>query len=252
MVVVAASSLAFTLQALQARLAPDTRTLAAQYMQEHVPFGSSIGVQHLGSNRRDSWMLPPIPRERYPVVELTHGADYIVLTERDIAKMTEALQSPYLVDYVWDADETALWFPGDIPAAEVFMLYEDLLTGGGRRYGYSLLATFAPSPLSVYLSFQPPEIRIYQHEVAEPRLFACPSEVVHRPRLRFGTSAILEGVETPLSANAGESLVVDLYWKAAEIPNADYVTFVHLLDADYRLGAQSDSVPAAGARPTRG
>ena len=252
MAAVVVLSLAFTLQALQARLAPDTRTLAAQYMHQHVPFGSSIGVQQVGDNRRDSWKLPPIPRERYAVVEVTSGADYVVLSERDMAKMREALASPHLVDYVWDANERAFWFPGDIPTPETFRLYEDLLLRDGQRYGYRLMATFIPPSSSVYLSFEAPEIRIYQHEVKEARLFACPPTVQHRPLLRFGTSAMLGGVEAPLRVRAGESLSVDLYWKATEVFGLDYVTFVHLLDADYRLHAQSDSIPAAGTRPTRG
>ena len=48
----------------------------------------------------------------------------------------------------------------------------------------------------------------------------------------------------------GELLYVDLYWRAEDVPDADYTVFVHWLDAAGELIAQHDSPPAGGAYPT--
>jgi hypothetical protein len=47
-----------------------------------------------------------------------------------------------------------------------------------------------------------------------------------------------------------EPLRVVLYWRAREQTGTNYKVFLHLLDAEGRVVAQSDAVPAAWARPT--
>ena len=49
---------------------------------------------------------------------------------------------------------------------------------------------------------------------------------------------------------AGDPLRVTLYWRARQQTAANYKVFLHLLDAEGRVAAQSDAVPAAWARPT--
>jgi hypothetical protein len=43
---------------------------------------------------------------------------------------------------------------------------------------------------------------------------------------------------------------VTLYWRAREETGTDYKVYLHLLDGEGRVIAQSDAVPAAWARPT--
>jgi 4-amino-4-deoxy-L-arabinose transferase-like glycosyltransferase len=51
----------------------------------------------------------------------------------------------------------------------------------------------------------------------------------------------------------GATISITLVWRAgAQPPDASYTVFVQALDASGRLIAQSDAVPAAGARPTTG
>lgn len=50
----------------------------------------------------------------------------------------------------------------------------------------------------------------------------------------------------------GENLTIDLYWQPAATPSERLYVFLHLLDAQDVIVAQSDHIPAGGARPTTG
>jgi hypothetical protein len=77
-----------------------------------------------------------------------------------------------------------------------------------------------------------------------------PQDVVPRRRLaaRFGEQVELIGVDR-VEAVAGR-LEVDLLWRALRPPDRDYSIFLHLVDADGRLVAQSDGFAWDGAYPT--
>ena len=49
---------------------------------------------------------------------------------------------------------------------------------------------------------------------------------------------------------AGDSLVLSLYWRANASPELDYTIFVHVLDAAGNFVTQEDTMPADGAAPT--
>jgi hypothetical protein len=55
---------------------------------------------------------------------------------------------------------------------------------------------------------------------------------------------------TPLSP--GGSLTATLVWKAEQTAETSYHVFLHMLDAEGQIVAQSDSVPARWSRPTTG
>ena len=61
----------------------------------------------------------------------------------------------------------------------------------------------------------------------------------------------LRGPETR-SLQPGEAVTVALVWLVEETPTASYHVFLHLLDPEGRLEAQSDGVPADWTRPTTG
>ncbi len=54
----------------------------------------------------------------------------------------------------------------------------------------------------------------------------------------------------PSQAKPGDTVQVTLYWEALNSPTGDYTVFTHLLDAQGRLVAQSDSQPQSGKYPT--
>ncbi|MGQ9585101.1 MAG: glycosyltransferase family 39 protein [Anaerolineae bacterium] len=68
---------------------------------------------------------------------------------------------------------------------------------------------------------------------------------------RFGEGILLLGADLPLQALApGASFEVILYWQAEATTDRSYTAFVHLLDAEGKVVAQVNQVPAFGNRPT--
>ncbi len=70
---------------------------------------------------------------------------------------------------------------------------------------------------------------------------------LHEP-VTFGEMFELAGIEV---LPDDEDLLVTLWWRAAQPANDDYTVFLHLLDDQGALVSQDDSMPAAGASPTR-
>jgi hypothetical protein len=64
---------------------------------------------------------------------------------------------------------------------------------------------------------------------------------------RFGNSIALTG-QTLSPAEGGLSLT--LFWEATGAPTADYTAFVHVVDANGKIVAQSDGEPLQGSYPT--
>lgn len=74
-----------------------------------------------------------------------------------------------------------------------------------------------------------------------------PAPPAQRLGARFGDVAILDGLT---AQQDGAGLVVNLVWTPERVVERSYLVFVHALDADGRIVAQSDRVPADGAAPT--
>jgi 4-amino-4-deoxy-L-arabinose transferase-like glycosyltransferase len=55
---------------------------------------------------------------------------------------------------------------------------------------------------------------------------------------------------SPEPVTPGDSLALDLYWRAHGVPAADYTVFVHLLDASGTQVANADGPPVGGDYPT--
>jgi hypothetical protein len=69
--------------------------------------------------------------------------------------------------------------------------------------------------------------------------------------LRAGDVIALDSIEAaPIALSRGEEVQVTLNWRALAATAANYVVFVHLLDAHGALIAQRDAPPLNGARPT--
>ena len=63
----------------------------------------------------------------------------------------------------------------------------------------------------------------------------------------FGESIALDGYTL---APTADGLVVTLFWRAIDPPQADYTTFVHVVDAAGEIVAQADAQPLNGRYPT--
>jgi hypothetical protein len=69
----------------------------------------------------------------------------------------------------------------------------------------------------------------------------------------FGPAMGLVGCDVPDAAvQPGGQLLVLLYWQARGPANRSYTAYVHLVDANWTMWAQADSIPQAGAAPTNG
>lgn len=87
--------------------------------------------------------------------------------------------------------------------------------------------------------------------------FAAPSSIAHAQNARVGDALTFLGWDSAPAANSdsissarGQTLDLDLFWRADRvIPNA-YTVFVHLVDASGRVVADADSPPFSGLFPT--
>jgi hypothetical protein len=86
---------------------------------------------------------------------------------------------------------------------------------------------------------------------APPHTFTPPT-LPHTLDTILGETATLVGFDLAGDVQPGSTLTVTLVWRAEETPATSYRVFLHLLDSEGRLVAQSDGVPADWTRPTTG
>jgi 4-amino-4-deoxy-L-arabinose transferase-like glycosyltransferase len=87
---------------------------------------------------------------------------------------------------------------------------------------------------------------------ATERVFTVP-ETQYPSGANLGDLVTLVGADLDrATVRAGETLHLTLYWQAQTRMERSYTVFTHLLDADSRIWAQQDGIPAHGARPTTG
>jgi hypothetical protein len=108
----------------------------------------------------------------------------------------------------------------------------------------ALILGFAISALTTIL------IPAYQ---PSPRLTVEQAEQAARHRLdwRFADIARLVGYDvSPLEANAGDEVLVTLYWQPLRVPDRNYTVFVHLFgEGNAQVGGR-DTYPGLGNDPT--
>jgi mannosyltransferase len=87
---------------------------------------------------------------------------------------------------------------------------------------------------------------------ATERVFTVP-ETQYPSGANLGDLVTLVGADLDrATVGPGETLHLTLYWQARTTMSKSYTVFTHLLDADSRIWAQQDGIPAHGARPTTG
>lgn len=86
----------------------------------------------------------------------------------------------------------------------------------------------------------------------QPRLYEAPP-VSHPLEAQLGSEITLLGYElSPESLHPGETLNLQLIWRAESAMTASYKVFVHVIGADGLIYGQDDSIPAQWQRPTPG
>jgi len=77
------------------------------------------------------------------------------------------------------------------------------------------------------------------------------SSIQHIPAANLGHKALLLSYSLGTQEiEAGETLILTLYWQALAEMERRYTVFTHLLDADNQIVAQMDSEPLGGTHPT--
>ncbi len=84
-----------------------------------------------------------------------------------------------------------------------------------------------------------------------PQPTVPPSAIAHPLGATFAPGLELAGFRlTPAVVQPGQTVTIELYWRAGERLAEDYTVFVHLTDGQGRVIAQSDSQPDGGRYPT--
>ncbi len=86
---------------------------------------------------------------------------------------------------------------------------------------------------------------------APQRVFNAPA-MSHQLNARLGDQFALVGFDAPARITPGQTLTVTLAWQALGETDQDVKVFIHLLDLNGRVVAQSDAMPAGWTRPTSG
>ncbi len=86
---------------------------------------------------------------------------------------------------------------------------------------------------------------------APQRVFNAPA-MSHQLDARLGDQFALVGFDAPARITLGQTLTVTLAWQALGETDQDVKVFIHLLDLNGRVVAQSDAMPAGWTRPTSG
>jgi hypothetical protein len=85
--------------------------------------------------------------------------------------------------------------------------------------------------------------------------YAVPAKLSNKPEVksgaRFGDHIILDGytLSTP-QVQPGDSLLLDLFWRTDAPLSERYKVFVHVLDQNGQIVAQTDREPGGGQKPT--
>ncbi|MBE9508748.1 MAG: hypothetical protein IMY86_11955, partial [Chloroflexi bacterium] len=92
------------------------------------------------------------------------------------------------------------------------------------------------------------------HVTAPPHTFTAPPVGIE-VEIPLGNIATLVGATLePETGNLepGSSVTITLIWRAEDTATKSYRVFLHLLDSEGNLIAQSDAIPAGWTRPTTG
>nr|NIO67670.1 hypothetical protein [Anaerolineae bacterium] len=171
------------------------------------------------------------------------GEDYsltVALVDEDGKVVGEERFSPLVRAY-----PTSRWVAGEVWRGQYDFTVPIEAQPGQARLQIGLVDE-AGRPLGESVSLASLEIQ------ATERVFTVP-ETQYPSGANLGDLVTLVGADLDrATVEPGETLHLTLYWQARTTMSKSYTVFTHLLDADSRIWAQQDGIPASGARPTTG
>ena len=134
---------------------------------------------------------------------------------------------------------TSAWQPGDVWRGQHILHLPAHLDSGDYTWHLRLSDT--------------PMHPISRLSITAPDRTFTPPPVQHTLDITIGDLATLTGFDLGAeTVRSGEALTVTLIWRAEDVGSTSHHVFLHLLDPEGRLIAQSDGVPADWGRPTTG
>ena len=121
------------------------------------------------------------------------------------------------------------------------------------HYDLPLAARMPPGKYNLQVAFGDPRqfVSVSVIELVQGSAPASPEpQIARRVEARVGDGIRLLGYDAPATVRAGQSLPINLYWKAERDILEDLTVFVHLIDMDGKLIAQHDELTANGFNPT--
>jgi hypothetical protein len=171
------------------------------------------------------------------------GEDYsltVALVDEDGKVVGEERLSPLVRAY-----PTSRWVAGEVWRGQHDFMVPIEAQPGLARLQIGLVDE-AGRPLGESVSLASLEIQ------ATERVFTVP-ETQYPSGANLGDLVTLVGADLDrATVEPGQTLHLTLYWQAQTRMKKSYTVFTHLLDADSRIWAQQDGIPASGARPTTG
>jgi 4-amino-4-deoxy-L-arabinose transferase-like glycosyltransferase len=225
LLIIFVATLGYSVAGIYTRLAPDPRDMATHWMDQNAPHGSTVGFGYTSSC--ESGFDAPIYEMKFRTLEGQLGPDYLVLDNC----VFKRLQS--------------------VPADSFeFRFYDDVLNGTGQIFKYEMVERFDPYKL-VPLDLGASEVFLYRSQWLEQQKFQLPPQLTLHGANWEGQIELAgyrcEGCDNP---KRSESLEVTLCWRALATLAQDYTTFLHLVDAQGNIVAQTDQQPLRGVRPT--
>ena len=172
----------------------------------------------------------------------TRQGDVILLTPPQIA-------APFVAHYDGPADLYAAPLGGEelagiaVPQRRIFLVVGDAQAGPVPSLAQAWLDEHAFRAVHEWSD----SLQLLIYGTAD-RLATSPTVAVGAV---LGGQIELVGCDLPLQAyRPGDIVPLTLFWQQRAESETDYKVFVHLLDGEGQMAAQTDSAPANGARPT--
>jgi len=136
---------------------------------------------------------------------------------------------------------TSTWQPGDTWRGQHLLHLPATLDSGD--YTWTLRLSHTPTHTIAHISITAP-----------PHAFTAPPVDIEVDTRLGNVATLLGAILQPETCNLkpGTPLTVTLVWRAEATASTSYHVFLHLLDPEERLIAQSDGIPAGWTRPTTG
>jgi hypothetical protein len=143
---------------------PDTRTIAAEYIREHIPPGSTIGIAYTSQEYpwpNHIWRYPKIDFNVFKYVDFLEAPEFVVVSSYDAEPIRDVLQSGVLSqNFVFPASRASEWYKNSPPGSEIFAFFQGL--SESKIGQYQRLKSFSPKRSLAPIESPVPTIEIFQ------------------------------------------------------------------------------------------